>query len=128
MYTEEKEIIESVFGKTLQEQAELDIQLHREAIAQKRFTKKWRQLLLDDIVVKEKFIDIVVGNITDLRQINDVLLSLKFDQQCHKRYLCKRQSCNTGSYEWHKTWIEVYDGWIEHLEKIRKQRKVKDVS
>lgn len=109
----------------MQRQAELDKQLHTQALAQpNRFNPKQRQMLSQDLNTKAEFQQVLElvknGQMPDRNKLIDLIQKLEYDKNTHHMHM-NRNDPNTGSPEFHQKWIQTYDGWLTYLRQLAKQ-------
>ncbi len=96
------------------QQAQLDMKLHNDAIANRTFGPQGQQLA-DDKGWKQKFIDIIQGRETNPAVIQRTIESIENDLESHQGRL---SDSKTGSAAWHQAWITVYTQWLQKLHQI----------
>jgi len=119
-YPNEVPVLKSLEKKDMKQQADTDIELHRQG--QGRFGQHGDQFLAKDANHKQAFKDIISGRESDDSVIDDTIRQLEFDRELHLNYLAKGPQPYTGSDEWHRRWVGVYDNWLKALRKIQRNK------
>ena len=98
-------------------QAQLDVNLHNNAVNKQRFSPQDKSILQQDKPLKQKVAQAFSGEITNSNEIQQIIQQLHKDQKTHLDYLRQTPNENTGSHIWHKTWAQIYQNWIDLLRK-----------
>ena len=128
----ERRTFKDVYNTDLVGQAKIDMRLHDAAMKNPHWTFAQKMFLMDDKKLKQKFIDIIEAGGASRKEIQDVIDGLVADQDIHKDYMTrlgkssrltesdkKRVARNAGTFHWHNNWVNVYDGWIDELKRLR---------
>jgi hypothetical protein len=126
LFPNEVNDIKRIQTKDVVGQAEEDQQLHDNVQGTNRFNQEQLAFLEKDKILKEKFKQIMKGNLLyagnkkhiNSAYIKNIIGGLKYDQGTHKYYLNRPADKNTGSHGWQNHWISVYDGWINKLNQV----------
>ncbi len=98
------------------EQARVDMQLHADAIKdQDRFDNVDDNFLAQDMELKRRFIGVLKRGKTRPSEARELAAGLGRDVSIHQDYLKRPEDPNTGTHEWHRTWIGVYGKWLKML-------------
>lgn len=119
-YPHERPVLSSLPTQGMDGQADTDIRLHQNAAG--RFGPTGDQFLSHDSAYKQKFKDILAGREQRDSVIADTIRQLEFDQGLHRMYLARGSDPQTGSEDWHRRWVAVYDDWLSVLRKIQHRR------
>ena len=100
------------------QRAELDKNLHNQAIDQGAFGQAGSADLQQDKMAKTAFERILAGDHSP-RLIRNTIEKLQKDKDGHLEYLAQGdQSDLTGDRKWHSAWMNVYSNWINHLRRL----------
>lgn len=112
------DIISRLPSMSFAQQAELDKNLHNDAISQGTFGQVGSADLQQDKMAKTAFQRIMAGD-HNPRLIRNTIEKLQQDKAGHQEYLAQgNQSDLTGDKKWHSTWMNVYSNWINHLRRL----------
>lgn len=110
-FSQEQPILVQLPGLNMVQQAQLDMKLHNNAIANQTFGTQSSQLSTDK-GWKQSFIDIIQGRQTNPEIIRQTIDSIERDMDSHRNRLSDEK---TGSNAWHRAWISVYEKWLQKL-------------
>lgn len=126
----------NIYKSDFIDQAKIDMDLHDQAMSNPNWTDSQKQFLMDDKKLKQRFIDIIEAGGGERSDIQRVIDGLKDDQKIHRDYMSrivlgepgeKRAiERNAGSWAWHDNWVNVYDGWIDELQRMKNAAPLKD--
>ena len=118
-YGHEQPVIAGLQGQDFAGQAQIDKNLHQAAVGTGRFNQDQEKFLAHDTQGKSDFQQIVntvkAGKMPSKELLKKTIRRLEYDQKIHGNYLGQPQNPNTGSHNWHKTWIDTYDQWLTYL-------------
>lgn len=126
----------NIYKSDFIDQAKIDMDLHDQAMSNTHWTDSQKQFLMDDKKLKQEFIDIIEAGGGERSDIQRVIDGLKDDQKIHRDYMSrivlsepaekKAIGKNAGSWHWHDNWVNVYDGWIDELQRMKNATPLKD--
>ena len=111
-YAKEQVVLSQLPHLDMVQQAQLDMSLHNDAIANKTFGSQSNKLA-NDKVWKQEFINIIQGNENNPSIIQQTIDNIKNDLASHQNRFSDNK---TGSDAWHLAWINVYKKWIKVLQ------------
>ena len=119
----ELDLLRAIPNMSMYDQAVKDQEIHKKAIGNGSFSNLGNKFLSNDIDVKEIFKKILKqkenNELIDLEEKNNLIKMLKRDRTSHDNYLDDKDfSSHTGSSDWHKMWISIYNKWIDWLENL----------
>jgi hypothetical protein len=122
-HSHEIELLKTLPYMDMLAQAQEDIDIHKRAVKKGTFDAYGSKFLVNDIGIKERFKELIKkfrnGDKIDEKDRQELITALTKDQQGHHDYLNRQDfGTNTGSDEWHKMWIGVYDKWISWLHSL----------
>ncbi len=112
--SQEDQIISQLPYMNMVQQANLDQELHQDAINKGSFGQH-SNALSKDINWKQVFTDIIQGKEQRPEVIRQTMDAINRDMQSHKNRI---ESVKMGSQSWHKAWVQVYEQWLEKLKNI----------
>jgi hypothetical protein len=119
-YANEVPVLKSLEDKDMEQQADVDVDLHRHGRG--RYGSQGDQFLSKDAAHKQAFKDVISGREADDSVIADTISQLEFDRKLHVAYLARGPQPYTGSDDWHRRWVGIYDGWLKALRKIQRNK------
>jgi hypothetical protein len=120
-YPHETGAINRLPGLDMHSQAVEDQEIHRRAIAKGSFDAEGNEFLKRDMETKERFKELLkkskAGEEVSVEEKNELIALLQKDLEGHHGYLSRGDlNPKTGSAEWHKLWIGIYEKWLAWLQ------------
>ena len=108
---QEQAILSQLPGLDMVQQAQLDMKLHNNAIANRTFGVDGSQKLASNKVWKQKFIEIIQGTETNPEIIRQTIDNIEDSLESHRNQ-------DIGIPAWNDTWITVYEQWLRKLHQL----------
>ncbi len=121
-YGNEEPVISRLQGQDFASQAQTDKNLHKDAVGKGRFDPAGEKFLSHDTQTKTDFQKIVRavegGQQPDPDLVQKTIAALEFDMKVHGQYLGQPENPNTGSHDWHNSWLGTYQKWVAYLRNL----------
>ena len=122
-YPHEMEMLQRLPGLDMWSQAHEDQKIHKRAVKKGTFDAFGSSHLVNDMELKERFKDfyrrVRKGEPVREAERAELQAGMRKDQDGHRDYLNRQHfHPDTGSDEWHRMWINIYDKWIEWLNTV----------